>query len=397
MSGTVVKLGDLCTVVRGSSPRPKGDPRYYGGNVPRLMVRDVTRDGKFVTPKIDYLTKEGAEKSRPMKKGDFIIAVSGQPGQALILAVDACIHDGFAGLRDLDESKVSKDYLYHFMNFVKDKFSATAAGAIFKNLTTEQIRELEIPLPYPDDPEKSLKEQKRIAAILDKADGIRRKRKQTIQLADEFLLSFFLETFGDPVTNPKGWEIKKIEDVALKVTDGVHFKPNYIETGVPFISVKDITTGKLSFENTKFISLEDHENYIRRCNPEYMDILYTKVGATYGRPAIVDVKKDFSLYVSVCLIKPDHKKINAMFLTEVLATSALKRQADRSIKGAGVPDLHLIEIKKFILPVPSMKVQNDYVKKTRSVHKKIETYKESLRKIDDLFKSLSQKAFNGEL
>ncbi|MEY8239424.1 MAG: restriction endonuclease subunit S, partial [Cycloclasticus sp.] len=259
------------------------------------------------------------------------------------------------------------------------------------------VEKIEIPLPYPEDLEKSLKEQKRIAAILDKADGIRRKRKQTIQLADEFLLSFFLETFGDPVTNPKGWEIKKIEDVALKVTDGVHFKPNYIETGVPFISVKDITTGKLSFENTKFISLEDHENYIRRCNPEYMDILYTKVGATYGRPAIVDVKKDFSLYVSVCLIKPDHKKINAMFLTEVLATSALKRQADRSIKGAGVPDLHLIEIKKFILPVPSMKVQNDYVKKTRSVHKKIETYKESLRKIDDLFKSLSQKAFNGEL
>ena len=292
-------------------------------------------------------------------------------------------------------------FLKHFLtsNIFHSQFMNTVAG-IGGSLVRARpafVEKIEIPLPYPEDLEKSLKEQKRIAAILDKADGIRRKRKQTIQLADEFLLSFFLETFGDPVTNPKGWEIKKIEDVALKVTDGVHFKPNYIETGVPFISVKDITTGKLSFENTKFISLEDHENYIRRCNPEYMDILYTKVGATYGRPAIVDVKKDFSLYVSVCLIKPDHKKINAMFLTEVLATSALKRQADRSIKGAGVPDLHLIEIKKFILPVPSMKVQNDYVKKTRSVHKKIETYKESLRKIDDLFKSLSQKAFNGEL
>ena len=99
MSWPLVKLGTLCKVVRGSSPRPKGDPKYYGGNVPRLMVSDVTRDGKFVTPKIDFLTEAGAEKSRPMKKGDFIIAVSGQPGQALILAIDACIHDGFAGLR----------------------------------------------------------------------------------------------------------------------------------------------------------------------------------------------------------------------------------------------------------------------------------------------------------
>jgi type I restriction enzyme S subunit len=71
-----ITIEDVATVVRGSSPRPQGDIRYYGGNIPRLMVSDVTRDGMYVTPKIDFLTEEGATKSRPMKKGDFIIAVS---------------------------------------------------------------------------------------------------------------------------------------------------------------------------------------------------------------------------------------------------------------------------------------------------------------------------------
>jgi type I restriction enzyme S subunit len=98
-----LKLGDYCNVVRGSSPRPKGDPRYFDGPVPRLMVEDVTRDGMYVTPQIDSLTEEGAEKSRWMKKGDVVVAASGKPGVPTILQVNCCIHDGFIGLRDLSE------------------------------------------------------------------------------------------------------------------------------------------------------------------------------------------------------------------------------------------------------------------------------------------------------
>ena len=115
----LVSIKELSTVVRGSSPRPKGDPRYYGGNIPRLMVTDVTRDGMYVTPKIDFLTEEGSKKSRPMLKGDLIIAVSGNPGEPTILCVDACIHDGFVGLRELDITKVYTPYLYRFFKFNK--------------------------------------------------------------------------------------------------------------------------------------------------------------------------------------------------------------------------------------------------------------------------------------
>ena len=397
MSGTVVKLGDLCTVVRGSSPRPKGDPRYYGGNVPRLMVRDVTRDGKFVTPKIDYLTKEGAEKSRPMKKGDFIIAVSGQPGQALILAVDACIHDGFAGLRDLDESKVSKDYLYHFMNFVKDKFSATAAGAIFKNLTTEQIRELEIPLPYPDDPEKSLKEQKRIAAILDKADGIRRKRQQAIQLADDFLRSVFLDMFGDPVTNPNGWEVKPLKGLVSKIGSGSTPKGGkeaYLQEGISLIRSLNIHDDNFRMKNLAFIS-DEQAGKLSNVVIEENDVLLNITGASVCRCAIVPEEiLPARVNQHVCIIRPS--LLSSTYLLHLLISKPYKQMLLK-MAGAGATREALTkqQVELLNIPIPNKKLQRKFGGIEKLVKQSISNSKASLN--EPLFESLSQKAFSGKL
>ena len=178
----LVKLEELCTIVRGSSPRPKSDQRYYGGPVPRLMVADITRDGMYSVPQIDSLTEEGATKSRPMKKGDVIITVSGNPGLPTILAVDACIHDGFVGLRNINEN-VNREYLY--LNLLQQHSinGEQSVGAVFKNLTTHQVKGFEIPLP-------SLEEQRAIAAELneeqvavDQAERLVTKMEQRIQEA----------------------------------------------------------------------------------------------------------------------------------------------------------------------------------------------------------------------
>ena len=143
----MVKVGSLARIVRGSSPRPKGDPNYYGGPIPRLMVADITRDGMYTTPQIDSLTYEGAKKSRPMKKGDVIITVSGNPGLPTILAKDACIHDGFVGLRHLKSDLALAAYLYFNLLAQHEIHGSQSVGAVFKNLTTHQIRDFEIPLP----------------------------------------------------------------------------------------------------------------------------------------------------------------------------------------------------------------------------------------------------------
>ena len=142
----MIEIGAISTIVRGSSPRPQGDPKFFGGTVPRLMVADITRDGMYATPQIDSLTEEGATKSRPMKKGDVIITVSGNPGLPTILAIDACIHDGFVGLRELSKD-VQPEYLYFALLALHSQHGAQSVGAVFKNLNTDQIREFKIALP----------------------------------------------------------------------------------------------------------------------------------------------------------------------------------------------------------------------------------------------------------
>jgi len=154
-----VRLGEVCEIVRGSSPRPKGDPRYYGGKVPRLMVEDVTRDGMYVIPNVDFLTEEGATFSRPMKKGDVVIVVSGAPGMPAILNVDACIHDGFVGLRNLMTESIIQEYLFYLLVYLRESTDKQATGAIFRNLTTYQVGRIAFLLP-------PIIEQKRILAIL---------------------------------------------------------------------------------------------------------------------------------------------------------------------------------------------------------------------------------------
>ena len=146
-SEKVVKVQDIGRVIRGSSPRPKGDTRYYNGNIPRLMVADVTRDGMYVVPHIDFLTEAGAKLSRPLKKGSFTVQVSGNPCTPAILDCDACIHDGFAAIIDIDRNIVDTPYLYFVFEFFKKAKEKEAQGAIFKNLKTDHIRAFDIPLP----------------------------------------------------------------------------------------------------------------------------------------------------------------------------------------------------------------------------------------------------------
>lgn len=146
MGWEVSTIDSLCNLVRGSSPRPQGDPRYFGGSVPRLMIADITRDGMSVTPLIDSLTEEGARKSRLMPAGSVVMAVSGAAGLPAILSVDACIHDGFVGFRDLDP-RISPSFLYNFLNFERDRNRSKGTGAIWVNLTTDIVKSLTVPVP----------------------------------------------------------------------------------------------------------------------------------------------------------------------------------------------------------------------------------------------------------
>ena len=188
----MLELGGLCAVVRGSSPRPKGDSRYYGGPIPRLMVADISRDGMYSTPQIDSLTEEGATKSRPMNKGDVIITVSGNPGLPTILAVDACIHDGFVGLREVNEN-VNREYLYWNLLSQHERNALQSVGAIFKNLTTHQVKEFKVPLP-------PLETQRAIVAEIEAEQTLVNASRELIERFEKKMRDTIARVWGDTET-----------------------------------------------------------------------------------------------------------------------------------------------------------------------------------------------------
>jgi len=253
------------------------------------------------------------------------------------------------------------------------------------------VERIEIPFP-------PLAEQKRIAAILDKADSLRRKRQQAIELADEFLRAVFLDMFGDPVTNPKGWEIKKLNNLCVKITDGTHHSPPVVESGVPYITAKHLKkTGLEFFKDPWYISEESHKSIYARCKPEKHDVIYIKDGATTGLAAINIYDFEFSMLSSLALLKPNTKIILPEFLCMFLNNNQSKKEIISNMAGAGITRLTLSKIKEIKLPVAPLHIQENFSKIYWKVKKNLDVIDESNSLINNGFDSLSQKAFAGEL
>ena len=165
-----------------------------------------------------------------------------------------------------------------------------------------------------------------------------------------------------PFELPNGWEWCKFGEISHLITDGAHHTPKYIESGVPFLSVKDMSSGILSFNDTRFISQEQHEDLSKRCSPKKGDLLLTKIGTT-GVPVIIDTDIEFSIFVSVALIKFPIDKINGQYLTLLIKSPVVKKQSSEGTEGVGNKNLVLRKIAVFNLAIPPLAEQHRIVAK----------------------------------
>jgi type I restriction enzyme, S subunit len=210
-----------------------------------------------------------------------------------------------------------------------------------------------------------------------------------------------LEEMLDVVELPESWTWTKLNEITYQITDGTHLKPTYMEKGMPFLSVKNVRPGLVRDEDIKYISREQHDDYVRRCKPEKGDILYTKVGATYGYAAINNLDYEFSIYVSLCLVKFPQESIYPRYLEHCMNSRLVYRQAQERIKGIGRPDLHLEEIRDFYVPICSFEEQHRIVQEIESrlsVCDAMEaTLQTSLAQAEVLRQSVLKRAFEGRL
>ena len=169
-----------------------------------------------------------------------------------------------------------------------------------------------------------------------------------------------------PYSLPQGWEWVRLGDILTKLTDGAHRTPHYQNSGVPFLSVKDISSGYIDFSNTKFISRPKHEELFKRCNPQKGDILLTKVGTT-GIPAIVETDQVFSLFVSVALLKFNNKFIDIKYLYNLILSPLVQAQAKENTKGIGNKNWVIDKIAQTLIPLPPLAEQKRIVNKVEEL------------------------------
>ncbi|EML8852823.1 restriction endonuclease subunit S, partial [Escherichia coli] len=382
----MVKLGEIFTISRGGSPRPIQDYITDSCNgVNWIMIGDTEPNSKYIRHTAKKIKFEGVKKSRKVYPGDLLLTNSMSFGRPYILDVEGCIHDGWLVLSPKN-NQIHIDYFYHYLNSPTAKIiiSNKAAGAVVKNLNSDIVRNLEIPFP-------PFAEQVRIASTLDKADGIRQKREQAIKLADDFLRATFLEMFGDPVQNPKGWNVKPLADQIIHANNGIsRRRKEDTNEGDIVLRLQDVHYSGITFDKElNRIKLVDKEKQIARV--EYDDLLFIRVN---GNPNYVGRTAVFKSYIEpvyhndhLIRIKLDNE-YQSDFLCYLINSPFSRKLIAQQIKtSAGQHTISQDGILKLMFYRPPIELQEKFI----NIKNKIESIFYRKDKHEDLFASISNK------
>lgn len=246
----------------------------------------------------------------------------------------------------------------------------------------------------------SLPEQERIVSILDaefaKIDAVKAGAEKSLQHAKDLYDKILIDKFS----HKKGWVKSTLQEECYRITDGTHQTPQYYDSGYIFLSSGNVTNRKINWDNIKFVDEGQHQEMQKRVSPQLNDILLAKNGTT-GVAAIVDKDVEFDIYVSLALLRT-LGRIIPKYLLYFVNSPLAKKQFNKRLKGIGVPNLHLTEIRQVEISYPSeQQVQNDIVKTIEMLDEKFRCFEaiaqRTIALCDDMKQALLRKAFNGEL
>ena len=392
------KLEDLFTIT--SSKRvlkedwlEKGIPFYRAREIVKLSQNGFVDNELFIS---EEMYNSFSKKYGLPKVNDILVTGVGTLGITYIVKENEKFYfkDGNIIWLKNDSNTNSKYIEYGFQTeFLKNQINSNS-GSTVATYTITNANNTIIPIP-------PLEEQKRIVAKLDilfaKIDKAIALHQKNIDEANIFMASVLNDVF---VELEEKYSSKTVYELCTKITDGTHSTPKYIDSGIPFLSVKNISQGVISFDDTKFISIEEHNLLSKRCNVEKNDILYTKVGTT-GIAKVVDTDIEFSIFVSIALLKPKKDLISSMYFQHILNSPNCYEQSQSRTRGVANRNLVLNDIKQIFFPLPPLKTQQKVVSYLDEISNKMEKIKnlqkEKMQSLKELKASILDKAFKGEL
>ncbi|MEZ9156417.1 restriction endonuclease subunit S [Vibrio sp. 10N.286.52.E2] len=387
MSWPTVKLSELCEINIGKTPA-RANNSYWGEGYPWLSIADMSQGRNLFFTKEEITSLAVNEtKIKLVKKGTVLFSFKLSIGKLGIATRDLFTNEAIAALPIKDKSRLCEEYLIYAMSQI-DAVGKTDRAVMGATLNKKKLAELEIPLP-------PLAEQKRIAVILDKADAIRQKRKQAIDLADEFLRSVFLDMFGDPVTNPKRWEVKPLKSFA-KITTGntpPRKEPENYGTDIEWIKSDNINTpNHFLTTSTEGLSSKGAEKGRVVSSGSVLMTCIAGSLSCIGNIAIADRNVAFNQQINA--IQPTISA-NTDYLYGLMLVSKKKLQDNSTNSMKGMISKGTLEGIEF--PCPPMEKQAEFSSFFKSYLAQLEKLKSSEHKAKELLSSASQKAFAGEL
>lgn len=374
----MIKLGDVATYINGYAFKP--EDRDEEG-LPIIRIQDLTGnsydlgfyDGEYPT-KIE------------INDGDVLISWSASLGVYVWNRGKALLNQHIFKV-DFDKVEIDKNYFVYAVRWKLNEMASKTHGATMKHIVKKDFDATLIPFP-------AMETQAEISNNLDGVSRIISARKEELQKLDELIKARFVELFGSISNNKFGYEVMTLQDVCEPIKDGTHQTPTYTEdtvNGYKFLSSKDVTSGKVDWNHLKYIPEELHKELYKRISPRKGDILLAKNGTT-GIAAIVDRDDVFDIYVSLALLRP-LGMVTSEYLCSAVNSIETKHQFDSSLKGIGVPNLHLGEIKKTKIVVPPIEAQEQFADFVKQVDKSKVAVQKSLDETQRLFDSLMQEYF----
>ena len=391
----VVRVCELAEQLRGvsygksdasSTPRP--------GCLPVLRAGNITEDG-LTFDDLVFVPAERISAKQKIRRNDVVVAASS--GSLDVVGKAARALDDYEGgfgafckvLRP--GPNVNPAYFAHFFRtqHYRQRVSALAAGVNINNLRNEHLDELQIPIP-------ALREQRRLAEILDTAQALRAKRRATLAQLDTLTQSIFLDMFGDPATNPKGWPTSTLEEL-FEIARGGSPRPinDYLTEspdGVNWIMIGDAPEGAKYITATKKKIRPEGVKRSRSVRPG--DFLLTN-SMSFGRPYIM--RTSGCIHDGWLVLSPRKGNPVPGYFYSLLGSRALYTEFSRRAPGATVKNLNIGLVRSVLVPVPPEEKQREYAVHVSAIEAAAVPFERSLERFESLFASLQQRAFRGEL
>lgn len=339
-------------------------------------------------PDFPIAKKFTSAPTKTCEPGDIIMSIRATIGTKILSDGVYCIGRGVAGLRPTSEIDIR--YLWHWLSSAKNNLASLGRGATFPQVSRDDIGGLEIALP-------PLDEQRRIAAILDRADDLRRKRKRAADLLDGLTQSIFLEMFGDSIENTKRWPVVALENVVSplrKITYGI-LKPGPDQPGgIPYVRVVDIQNSLIAVAGLKRTTAAIASEY-KRSMLKVGDLLISIRGHV-GRMAIAPLECD-GANITQDTARLAITEANTEFVKAQLETESARHWMKKRTKGAAVKGINLGDLRLFPLILPPRQLQEEFADKIRIARTLLERSSVQNRVLNSLFASLQSRAFSGQL